>query len=107
MRYCFDFGGGEMDLSIRPSKIEQVYPAHVAIDRARDADIGLSSVAIDANGVVWAAREYLRDRNDRTLSVYPSDNTNRVREYTERMQQKFPDHTVVMLTAEQEQAAGQ
>jgi hypothetical protein len=85
-----------MDVSIRPGVATSL--AAVAVERAMDSDIGLSSVAIASDKSAWATPEYLDDRNNRTLTVYPRPNAERrLREYTERMQQKFPDHTVIRL----------
>lgn len=98
IRYCLDVNGMEMDVSIRPGVAYSV--AEVAISRAWDADIGLSSVAIAPDGTAWAADEYLGDRNDHTLSVYPDSSpgaSRRLSEYTEKMKGKFSDHEVVWL----------
>jgi hypothetical protein len=92
----------DMDVSVRrESTIPNLHSegvAAVAKERASESDIGLSSVAIASNGIAWASREYQQDRNNRTLSVYPRPNAERrLREYSERMQQKFPDHRVIWL----------
>jgi len=85
-----------MDVSIRP--LSSLTVASVAIERVGESDIGLSSVAIGLDGVTWATPEYVEDRNNRTLTVYPRPNAERrLREYTERMQAKFPSHTVIWL----------
>lgn len=101
IRYCLTFQQAEIDISIRPiassSPKYKPLPAAVAIDRARDCDIGLSAVAIDSTGQAWARAEYLDDLQNKTLTVYPSDNKKRIEEYTQRMQAKFPDHRVVIL----------
>lgn len=98
MRYCFDLGDTEMDVSVRPIKDGAVLLAGAAIDRVRDADIGLSSVAIAADGTAWATPEYVDDRNNRTLTVYPHPNADRLAEYTARMALKYPDHTIIRLS---------
>lgn len=95
IRYCLNVNGAEMDVSIRHLPGIALAVASVAIERASDSDIGLSSVAIASDRTAWATREYLKDRDNRTLTVYPRANAERrLREYTERMQQKFPKHTV-------------
>lgn len=97
IRYCLDFMGAELDISVRTFPSVD-YPAEaVAQDRAADADIGLCSVAIDSLGRAWATAEYIADRDGRTLSVYPSSDVARMRAYTQRMQTKFPGHTIIAL----------
>lgn len=98
IRYCLNYHGAEMDVSVRPPVTSSLAVATVAIERAKDIDIGLSSVAIASDGSAWATPEYVADRNNRTLTVYPRPNAERrLREYTEHMQKKFPDHTVIRL----------
>jgi hypothetical protein len=88
-----------MDVSIRPATVAALAIARVAVERAGEADIGLSSVAIASDGTAWATPEYLEDRNNRTLTVYPRLNAERrLREYTEHMQLKFPGHRVIRLS---------
>lgn len=98
IRYCLDYRGAEMDVSIRTPVTTSLAVARVAIERAGDSDAGLSSVAIAPDGTAWATSEYAADRNNRTLTIYPRPNAERrLREYTARMREKFPDHTVVWL----------
>lgn len=107
IRHCvyLDLGRSgviDMDVSVRKeSTIPDLHAegiAALAKERVFESDIALSSVVIASNGIAWASREYHQDRNNRTLSVYPRVNAERrLREYSERMQQKFPDHTVVWL----------
>lgn len=95
IRYCLNVNGAEMDVSIRHLPEIALAVASVAIERASDSDIGLSSVAIAPDGTAWATPEYLKDRDNHTLTVYPRANAERrLREYAERMQLKFPNHTV-------------
>ena len=95
IRYCLNVNGAEMDVSIRPMPRISLAIASVAIERASDSDIGLSSIAMASDRTAWATPEYLEDCNNRTLTVYPRANAERrLREYTERMQQKFPNHIV-------------
>lgn len=95
VRYCFELSGTEMDVSVRPSKNGARLIAATAIDRVSDADIGLSAVAIAPDKTAWATPEYLTDRNNRTLTVYPDPNADRLADYTARMMSKYPDHTIV------------
>lgn len=101
IRYCFDFGGSELDISIRPMPdiFDGTTPPveAVARDRAFDSDIGICAVAIDPSGQVWARPEYLQDQTNKTLSVYPIADTERKSAYTERMRGKFPAHRVVEI----------
>ncbi|MET1033339.1 MAG: hypothetical protein ABWX94_02465 [Candidatus Saccharimonadales bacterium] len=102
VRYCLSYKGADMDVSIRtqppcsPHVIESP-----AVERVTSSLIGISSIAIAPDRTVWATPEYLRDRNERTLTVYEDISTASDRdakkwgEYVERMQQKFPEHTVV------------
>lgn len=92
----------EMDVSVRrESSIPDLSAKGLealARERVTESDIGLSSVVIAANSIAWAAKEYQEDRNNRTLTVYPRANAERrLREYSERMQKKFPDHRVIWL----------
>lgn len=99
IRYCFEYRGAELDISVRPPKNTSLDPGRVAIERAGDSDAGLSSVAIAQDGSVWATPEYLNDRNNRTTTIYHRPNAERrLREYTERMQVKFPDHQIIKLS---------
>jgi hypothetical protein len=93
-----ELGIVEMDISLRPvSSVPSGLDA-LAAERVNESDIGLSSVAIASNGIVWAAREYQMDRDNHTLTVFPRLNAERrIREYTEHMQQKFQDHQVIKL----------
>lgn len=99
IRYCFDFSGGELDISIRP--VPDIYAGKippveaVARDRAFDSDIGICAVAIDPSGQAWARPEYLQDQINKTLSVYPIADAARKNAYTKRMRGKFPAHRVI------------
>lgn len=95
VRYCFEFSGTEMDVSVRPGKDGARSVAATAIDRALDADIGLSAVAIAPDKTAWATPEYIADRDKCTLTVYPDPNIDRLADYTARMMGKYPDHTIV------------
>jgi hypothetical protein len=109
IRYCFNYQGVEVDVSIRP--IPEWYSnlpipkEAVAIERAANSDIALSSIAIDPLGRAWAMPEYLDDQLHQTLTVYPNTNEQRCLVYTQRMSQKFPSHVVVRLEEEQSAAA--
>jgi hypothetical protein len=107
IRHCVDLDLGnlgivDMDVSVRKaSTIPNLHSegiAALAKERVSESDIGLSSIVLASDGIAWASREYQQDRNDRTLSVYPRPNAeSRLRAYSKRMQQKFPDHTVIWL----------
>jgi|GEM_PF-1084746 len=99
IRYYFTLGSGiELDVSVRPPATASLDVARVAIERAGDADAGLSSVAIAPDGSAWATPEFQADIENRTISMYPRPNSgNRLPEYAERMQARFPDHEVVWL----------
>lgn len=99
IRYYLTLPHMEMDVSIRPEPNRPYDVTEVARTRAMDADIGLSSVAIASTFQAFAATEYEQDRDNRTLTVYPDPNPaiDRVVTYTAKMQNKFPDHTVVYL----------
>lgn len=86
----------ELDISIRANKANADLKLEtVAIDRSRDSDMGLSSVAVDPLGRAWAMPEYLNDRNNKTLTIYYNQNSLYNRPYADRMQTKFPDHTLI------------
>jgi hypothetical protein len=88
----------EMDVSLRPASSVLSGLDALAAERVNESDIGLSSVAIASNGIVWAAREYRMDRDNRTLTVFPRLNAERrLRDYTKRMKRKFPTHRVIEL----------
>lgn len=101
IRYCFNFKDTEIDISVRPVpalyKNRDIPVEAVAVDRANDSDVALSSVAIDANDCGWARPEYVNDRCDKTLTVYPGTNKNRIVAYARRMKEKFPEHAFVFL----------
>lgn len=98
IRYYLTLGRLELDVSIRTPALTSLAVARVAIERAGDADAGLSSVAIAPDGTTWATPEFLRDVTNRTITMYPRPNSgNRLPEYAARMQQKFPNHEVVWL----------
>lgn len=98
IRYGLNLKGAELDISVRPiHNLSSLPLSAVAKDRAEDSDIGICSVAIDATGQAYATPEYLADQNNKTLSVYPNDDRDRISAYTARMQQKFPDHLIVWL----------
>lgn len=98
IRYYLTFPGVmEMDVSVRTPK-GALRTASVAIERAGEADAGLSSVAIASDGTAWATPEFKNDVENRTITMYPRPNSgNRIPEYAQHMQAKFPDHTVVWI----------
>jgi hypothetical protein len=90
--------GTELDISVRNPANTSRAVASVAIDRASDADAGLSSVAIAPDGTAWATPEFQSDVENRTITMYPRpDSGDRLPTYAERMQAKFPDHEVIWL----------
>jgi hypothetical protein len=109
IRYRLDYRGAEMDVSIRPpvTYIRDVniqtasadnlsVGSRVAIERVKESDIGLSSVAIGSDGTAWETPEHEADRANHTLTVYPRlDAERRLREYSERMLERFPNHEVI------------
>ena len=98
LRHSFIHHGIEWDISFRPipQSMQTPIPIEaVAIDRASDSDIGLCSVAIDPNGKVWARPEYLFDQKYKTLTVFSSQDIERIKAYTKRMQEKFPNHKLI------------
>ena len=101
MRYIFNYKGSELDVSIRPIpehfRYRQIPVGAVAYDRAQDSDIGLSSVALDPTLQAWGSLQYLADRDNKTLTVYPIDNPERKAAYLAKMQKKFPEHRAIEL----------
>lgn len=97
--YRFTYKGIDLDISVRPMPLSEktFAPEAVAIERAGDSDIGISSVAIDPLGRAWATKEYLFDQENRTLTVYPIEDAARRDAYAQRMQGKFPDHRLIFL----------
>jgi hypothetical protein len=97
-RYCFDFAGSEVDISIRQAPSQYagcVIPIEaVALERAADSDIGISSVAMDPSMQAWARPEYLHDQSARTLTVFDIPDALRKAAYLTRMRAKFPGHAV-------------
>ena len=98
IRYYLTLPNIQMDVSIRPAP-KLFKDADVAKSRVKNADVGLSAIAIDSSSQAWAAPEYVQDRNNRTLSVYHhrTRHRDRVNSYMTKMQQKFPHHEVVNL----------
>ena len=98
IRYYFTMGDMELDVSVRTPATTSLAVARVAIERAGDADAGLSSVAIAPDGVAWATPEFTSDVENHTITMYPRpDSGNRLPEYAERMQEKFPEHEVIWI----------
>ncbi len=99
IRYYFTMSSGiELDVSVRKPATPSLTVARVAIERAGDADAGLSSVAIAPDGSAWATPEFQTDIENHTISMYPRPGSgDRLPEYAERMQAKFPDHEVIWL----------
>lgn len=101
MRYIFNFMGAELDVSLRPvppALLNTTIPIEaVALNRAGDSDIGLCAVAIDPQLRGWCRPEYLKDLQNKSLTVFSTDNAQRSATYTKRMQLKFPDHRLIAL----------
>lgn len=98
IRYCFDYLGFSVDLTIRAiPQGSKLFVETVAKERASDCDVGLSSVAMDPLGNAYATEEYLSDKANKRLSVYPGNDPERLKNYSERMKRKFPDFEVVWL----------
>lgn len=101
MRYIFNFMGAELDVSLRPvppAFLNTTIPVEaVALNSAGDSDIGLCAVAIDPQLRGWCRPEYLEDLQNKSLTVFPSNNAQRRALYTERMRTKFPDHRIIAL----------
>ena len=96
IRYCFIWNGYAVDLSIRPIPLDCSSALEVvAIERAGDSDAGLCSVAMDPNGQGFATTEYLVDKAEKTITMYPGIDSGRLEAYSSRMQEKFPEHTVI------------
>lgn len=94
--YRLTHEGVDLDISIRSREsLSLSLLESVAIDRAGDADIGISSVAIDPLMRAWATKEYVADQENKTLSLYPIEDEARRTAYSTRMQAKFPDHTLI------------
>lgn len=108
-----DYYGADLDISFRSSLPEldagiavQATRAgsfseseRIAHERAANAVIGISGIAMDAEGGVWETPQHLTDCEQRTLTVfprtmYPYPTEPRVTEYLDHLQSKFPDHIV-------------
>lgn len=98
IRYYLTLPDVQMDVSIRPAP-KLFENADVAKSRAKNADIGLSAIAVDSSLKAWAAPEYVQDRNNHTLSIYPHKKRHqgRVDSYRAKMEKKFNHHKVVYL----------
>lgn len=98
-RYMFNFHGAKLDVSIRPApdcwKNKNIPLAAVAIERAGDSDVGISSVALDPKQNIWATQDFLADFYQKTLTVYCGPDQDRLKAYSERMQAKFPNHRLL------------
>lgn len=109
-----DYHGADLDISFRSSLpkpdagifVEAADAAgfseseRIAHERAANAVIGISGIAMDAEGVVWETPQHFADCEQRTLTVFPRDmypypTEPRVTEYLEHLQSKFPGHTVI------------
>lgn len=100
-RHIFNFRSTELDVSIRPTPANAatgpLKAAAVAIDRAGDSDIALCSVALAPTLSGWCHPQYLKDRDNKTLTVFPNDDAARQAAYTARMHAKFPQHRIITL----------
>lgn len=97
LRYCAIFNGTEIDISVRQMSINSLLPRAVAIERAQDSDIGISSCAVDPALNVWVLRAFTDDQSNKTLSVFDISDLGRQQAYLDRMQQKFPDHEIKFM----------
>lgn len=114
--YRLNYHGADLDISFRTSlptlgsDVSVVAAqasgfsgsACIAQERAANAVIGISGIALDQDGIAWEVPEQVTDCKNRTLSVYPRSifpypTAARVHEYVDRMQAKFSDHTVQHL----------
>lgn len=111
-----DYYGADLDISFRSSlpvlgagvavqaahTVEFSGSTRIAQERAANAVIGISGIAMDSNGTVWETPEHEADCRQKTLSVYPRTmfpypSEPRVTEYLKHLQTKFPEHQVVFI----------
>lgn len=111
-----DYYGADLDISFRSALPESdagisvqdrsaggfSESQRIAHERAANAVIGISGIAMDSEGGVWETPQHLADCEQRTLTVFPRDmypypTEPRVTEYLEHLQSKFPDHIAVEL----------
>lgn len=99
-RYKLKLAGVEIDLSLR-SKSDALFLdnrifTRVAVDRAYDSDLGISGIALANNGDTWVSKEYLQDRDNHTITIFPTDHNQRSIAYAERLRnKKFLHHTII------------
>jgi len=94
VRYCLQVDNLLLDMSVRPYKGTPsiAAPAQVQIMKA---NAGISAVALDANGTAWCRKEYISDKANQTITIYPTTNHVKALVYQNRMQQKFPGWRVI------------
>jgi hypothetical protein len=94
-RYIFHIWDVELDVSLRikPNNCNLI----CAQERALDSDIGLSSIAMEPNGICCGRPEYVKDRDNKTLTIIKREyrDEKRIQNYTKRMQGKFPNHMII------------
>lgn len=100
-RYLFDLLGHEIDLTLRPKPdalfLDQAINASVAQDRAADAPVGLSAVALDNTMQAWAMPDYVSDRDLKILTVAAHVEREDGLNYAQRLQErKYPDHRIIL-----------
>lgn len=86
-----------------PADITFFSVAATAQEKAARARVGISALAMDASGTVWATDAFRRDRDNRTITLLDGtkgDIAPQIFQYAARLQRVyFPDFTIVDGTA--------
>ncbi|SNW62897.1 Hypothetical protein ORPV_993 [Orpheovirus IHUMI-LCC2] len=73
----------------------------IALDRVTKADVGLSQISMsiklgdNMECMVWFSEDYMKDRNNKTLTIMNKDRGFDVIGYINKLKQKYPDHKVL------------
>jgi len=96
--------GGELDMSFEEVDLKVLQAAdareHVAKTRVMGSDAGISAVSLDMNLKAWGRKEYLTDRDNRTVTVFPMwrNESDHTLKYGEKCASKFGGWDVVKST---------
>jgi hypothetical protein len=94
VRFLYRYKDLELDVSFR-RPLPGLTPAQ---DRVRDADLGISAIAMEPSGEILRSEQYRSDVANKTMTVtkHGAGDAERVASYLARMRIKFPQHTIIM-----------
>lgn len=96
-RFIFYFNNIELDISIRPSDIDNYSLDLNTTERVYNSDAALSSFVLNSQLDCYCREEAISDINLSTLTFYSSDNDERLHYYVNKMQIKFPNRKIIII----------